>query len=36
MDRRTTMQAVAQAVIEQLAPKKDAPAKKAAAETTDD
>jgi len=36
MDRRTTMQAVAQAVIEQLAPKKDAPAKKAAAEPTDD
>ena len=30
MDRRTTMQAVAQAVIEQLSPKKDAPAKKAA------
>ncbi len=36
MDRRTTMQAVAQAVIEQLAPKKDAPAKKAAAEPSDD
>ena len=36
MDRRTTMQAVAQAVIEQLAPKKDAPAKKAATESTDD
>ncbi|MBU1250842.1 MAG: response regulator [Actinobacteria bacterium] len=35
MDRRTTMQAVAQAVIEQLAPKKDAPAKKAA-EPSDD
>ena len=36
MDRRTTMQAVAQAVIEQLAPKKDAPAKNAATEPTDD
>lgn len=36
MDRRTTMQAVAQAVIEQLAPKKDAPAKKAATEPADD
>ena len=27
MDRRTTMQAVAQAIIDQLAPKKDAPKK---------
>lgn len=35
MDRRTTMQAVAQAVIEQLAPKKDAPARKSA-EPADD